>query len=263
MKMKRGFTLIELLVVIAVIAILMAILMPALNRAQESGKRANCLANVKNLTLCWTMYTNDNNGRVPGGGTGGTDSSWVNYDGISGWMGYNANLDACVRGIKKGVLWPYTKSEKLYRCPTATRNEGKTYAMPDSYMGKSQRSSVAAIGGEPMTAFIDNINNIKRPGERMAFWDEGVANPGTFSFYYSQPKWWDPVPIRHGDGTCLSFADGHAEYVKWKDPRTIKFGKEALALADPGGAANWGRVEPDNPDVYYLCMVIWGKCVWK
>jgi prepilin-type N-terminal cleavage/methylation domain-containing protein len=262
MSKKRAFTLIELLVVIAVIAILMAILMPALNRAQESGKRANCLANVKNLTLCWTMYTNDYNGKVPGGETGA--SCWVNYTGISGWTGYNANLDACVRGIKAGVLWPYTKSEKLYRCPTATRNEGKTYSMPDSYtMSASGRSSVAGIGGEPLSAFITNINNIKRPAERMAFWDEGVANPGTFSFFYSSPTWWDPVPIRHGDGTCMSCADGHAEYIKWKDPRTIKFGKDALALANPDQASLWRYVQADNPDMYFLCKAIWGVCVWK
>jgi len=262
MNRKSGFTLIELLVVIAVIAILMSILMPALTRAQETGKRANCLANVKNLTLCWVMYSNDNNGKIPGGETGA--NSWVNYTGISGWMGTNADLDACARGIRAGLLWPYTKSEKLYRCPTATRNEGKTYAMPDSYTSPgSGRTSVSAYGGAPASAYISNIINIKRPSERMAFLDEGVANPGTWSFYYNQPKWWDPVPVRHGEGTCFSYADGHADFVKWKDPRTVKFGKDALALANPNNAASWGSVEPDNPDIYYLCNTIWGTVVWK
>ena len=53
MKKKEGFTLIELLVVIAIIAVLMAILMPALNRVKEQGKRATCLYNLKQLSLCW------------------------------------------------------------------------------------------------------------------------------------------------------------------------------------------------------------------
>ena len=64
MNQRRGFTLIELLVVIAVIAILMAILMPALNKAREIGKRAVCLSNLKQLTLGWTMYANDYDQRM-------------------------------------------------------------------------------------------------------------------------------------------------------------------------------------------------------
>ena len=64
-----GFTLIELLVVIAVIAILMAILMPALNRAKEQGKRAGCLSNLKQLTLAWTMYMDQNDEKLVNGDT--------------------------------------------------------------------------------------------------------------------------------------------------------------------------------------------------
>jgi len=62
-----GFTLIELLVVIAIIAVLMAILMPALNRAREQGKRAACLSNLKQMTLSWIMYADDNDDRIVNG----------------------------------------------------------------------------------------------------------------------------------------------------------------------------------------------------
>ena len=68
--MRRGFTLIELLVVIAIIAILMAILMPALKRAREQGQRAACLSNLKNLTLAWIMYADDNSDRIVNGDSG-------------------------------------------------------------------------------------------------------------------------------------------------------------------------------------------------
>ncbi len=61
---QRGFTLIELLVVISIIAILMAILMPALKRAREQGQRAVCVSTVKQLTLCWIMYADDNDDRL-------------------------------------------------------------------------------------------------------------------------------------------------------------------------------------------------------
>jgi prepilin-type N-terminal cleavage/methylation domain-containing protein len=64
---QEAFTLIELLVVIAIIAILMAILMPALNRVREQGRRAVCLNHIKTLTLCWIMYADDNDDRIVNG----------------------------------------------------------------------------------------------------------------------------------------------------------------------------------------------------
>ena len=67
---KGGFTLIELLVIIAIIAILMAILMPALNRVKEQGKRATCLYNLKQLSLCWIMYADENEDKIINGDNG-------------------------------------------------------------------------------------------------------------------------------------------------------------------------------------------------
>ena len=77
---RNGFTLIELLVVITVIALLMAILIPVLNRARETGQRAVCLSNLKQLTLGWLMYAEDHDGEMVSGrslvvmpGTNGPD----------------------------------------------------------------------------------------------------------------------------------------------------------------------------------------------
>jgi len=67
MARRKGFTLIELLVVIAMIALLMAILMPALNRAREQGRRAVCLNHLKTLTLGWMMYADENDDRIVNG----------------------------------------------------------------------------------------------------------------------------------------------------------------------------------------------------
>lgn len=69
---SKGFTLIELLVVIAIIAILMAILMPTLNRAREQGRRAACLSNLRELTLAWQMYADENDTRIVSGDAGNT-----------------------------------------------------------------------------------------------------------------------------------------------------------------------------------------------
>ena len=67
MDKPKGFTLIELLVVIAIIAVLMAILIPTLNRAREQGKRATCLSNLKQLQLAWVMYADDFDGKIVNG----------------------------------------------------------------------------------------------------------------------------------------------------------------------------------------------------
>src|SRR4030043_881545 len=67
MTERKGFTLIELLVVVAIIAILMAILMPTLNRAREQGRRAVCLNHIKTLALAWSMYADENDDRIVNG----------------------------------------------------------------------------------------------------------------------------------------------------------------------------------------------------
>ena len=66
-RSEAGFTLVELLVVIAIIALLMAVLLPALNKAREHGKRAVCLSNLKQLTLAWLNYASANNDKIVNG----------------------------------------------------------------------------------------------------------------------------------------------------------------------------------------------------
>src|SRR4030042_1361110 len=118
MAKKDGFTLIELLVVIAIIAVLRAILMPALSRVKEQGKRTTCLSNLRQLTLAWIMYADENDDRLVNGDTGeygihANETPWVPKDWQSG-MTAKQKTDA----IRNGALWPYTKDLNLYKCPT-------------------------------------------------------------------------------------------------------------------------------------------------
>src|SRR5688572_13639027 len=112
---ERGFTLIELLVVIAIIAILAAILLPALSSAKAKGQGIACLNNLRQLTLCWTLYTDDNDGRLPPNNVTGNFGQAASAD---SWITGNAREDSSVTNIQKGVLYKYNTAVGIYRCPS-------------------------------------------------------------------------------------------------------------------------------------------------
>jgi prepilin-type processing-associated H-X9-DG protein len=252
--------LIELLVVIAIIAVLMAILIPALNRVREQGKRAACLSNVKQLTLAWILYADDNDDKIVAGctGVGGQGNVPDDEDGWVHWAGYtdeNPNEDSQIEAIKDGSLFPYVKNERLYKCPTGLRGETRTYAIVDS------------MNGWPSGPRIKKRVQIRRPGERVVFLDEGCITFASWSVPYGTEAWYggvvavagfwngnnrhkDPPPIRHGNGTNFSYADGHSEYWKWKDPRTISYGR-----LEVGSGPN----QPGNPDLHRVQKAVWGE----
>ena len=255
MRRKKGFTLIELLVVIAIIAVLMAILMPALNRAREQGKRATCLSNLKQLTLAWVMYADENDDNLINGDTGEysihqNETPWVLADWRSG-MTTEAKKDA----IYEGALWPYVKNLHLYKCPTVGKivrgsekeDVFRTYSVSDSMNCKDWPSMGAEI--------IKKRLNIPNPAYRIVFLDDGgtiTSALGGWTVYVQQETWWDPPPIRHGDGSTFSFADGHSEYHKWTDPRTIEFGKQVPPQA-------FSPTQAGNEDLRWAAVAMWGK----
>lgn len=234
-KRAKGFTLIELLVVIAIIAILMAILMPTLNRAREQGRRAACLANLKQLTLAWLMYADENDSKIVNG-AGGVDRNrepaWVGQCWSSNYTsGGQLPEPQQIAEIKEGALWPYTREVKVYSCPTGTRGELVTYAAMDSVNGLARTGTSTGGAGTRVgrtTLWLKRTTDITVPGPayRMVYIDEGWVTPDSFAVHYVRPVWWDDPPVRHGDGTTLSLADGHVEYWKWDGTDTIKSGKE-------------------------------------
>src|SRR3954466_14334862 len=91
-RTKKGFTLVELLVVIGIIALLVGILLPALNRAREKGRQAQCLSNVRQISMAFFMYTNENKGGFPapavfGGALGSQSASKMSMNTPSTWFG--------------------------------------------------------------------------------------------------------------------------------------------------------------------------------
>jgi prepilin-type N-terminal cleavage/methylation domain-containing protein/prepilin-type processing-associated H-X9-DG protein len=256
MRMSKGFTLIELLVVIAIIAVLMAILMPALNRVREQGKRAVCLSNMKQLTLAWILYADENDDVLVNGAIGysNRNMSWGNHTGEIAWVdAFSTDEEVAKQGIMDGALWPYIKDLKLYRCPTGRRGEALTYAIMFS-MNSVNHPPTQGVKGAHIKKRSEIYN--PAPAYRLVFIDEGWMTPDAFAVNYDTEAWWDDPPVRHGDGTTISFADGHSDHWKWKGIDTIKRAK----LVERSHLGNW---TPETPagfnDLYRMQRGCWGK----
>ncbi len=284
MRMKQAFTLIELLVVIAIIAMLLAIMVPALQSARELATGIVCMANQKGLSLAWTLYAEDNDSYIVGGSTyGGTKYRWCERPlfndtdnpfppsgtGSSYPTRAEFNEEYRMNGIRAGSLFKYTENEKLYHCPNdrafVTEEDDfavyRTYAITGQMNSEDSRSNTIAIpsGGSVRLGLVTKYNQISTPANKYVFVEEDVVNSpvhgkqdhnlGGFVLMGGSNfwQWWDIPAYYHNDMSTLGFADGHAEKHKWRDTRTIDLMKHQR------GAPNQpSNVQPDNDDMFYM-----------
>ena len=256
---RTAFTLIELLVVIAIIAILMAVLLPALNVAKEQGRGISCSSNQKTLSLAYIMYASENDGTVCGGwalsNTVNGVPPWVmpplDYSGgtIVPMPSGSVTRQQRYNGLKEGVLYPYVKDVRAYHCPGDNRiTRGTSRGMgPENLIYRSYSLTDYMRATEPKDP--KKLFAFKEQAIKMLFVEDiydgsaGNHNHAGWSYEPHTGTLWDPLGIFHSNACTFSFMDGHAERKKWQDKRTVIY---CMSRAE-AAAKGFGKGQTFNP----------------
>ena len=235
-RSPAGFTLIELLVVIAIIAILAAMLLPALARSKQQAQGVQCMSNTKELLLAWTLYSGDFREILPFNVPASTGNSggWVN--GIMSWGNSSDNTNTAL--MMSGQIGGYSRSPGIYHCPADTsvaagqtmnrvRSVSMNFAVGDnSPTGSHDEIYDPAYSPEPgIWGHFLKTSDFKVPSLTWVFNDEhpDSINDGfqcTPTSGDDTDEWGDIPASFHNGAAGFAFADGHSEIHAWAQHQT-------------------------------------------
>jgi len=212
MRSRKAFTLVELLVVIGIIALLIAILMPALRKARDSAQQVKCKSNMRQLTMAWFAYSTDNKGFMVYGATGAPDpNDTFNPPGTIPWC----QPGGTEQNIKDGALWQYIGNTEGYHCPSDTAN-------------LRSFSINAFLNGEwnyyqNYGKRLYKITELKRTSEFFVFAEEFDPRGYDINSFWVAPTGdtFVDCPGFFHKGLTISFADGHVDFFPYGDKRTF------------------------------------------
>jgi len=245
---RSGFTLIELLVVIAIIAILAAMLLPALSKAKAKAQGIACINNLKQLQLGWILYSGDNDDKIVA--TGGsavkaTDPYNALYQPgakFANWVLGDAK-DPNPDFIRNGLLWPYLTKLEVYKCPGDKDPANKRSMSMNAWMNPLSTEGLLANGFN----IFKRQSNIRNASQTWVAIDENpnIINDGWFLVRMETQNQWRDVPASyHNNAGSLSFADGHAEIKRWTD--------SGILGTAPGTPAIGMRKDANSRDLIWL-----------